>query len=95
MALAAVLVLWAPWRTLPPSPSVMRFTAELGLDASVSTGGGASAILSPDGKVLAFVASKAVGQKPQLYLRRLDQLQASPLAGTDGARDAFFSPDGQ
>jgi serine/threonine-protein kinase len=30
-----------------------------------------------------------------LYLRRLDQLTALPLAGTDGAVNPFFSPDGR
>jgi serine/threonine-protein kinase len=30
-----------------------------------------------------------------LYVRRLAQLQATALAGTTGARDPFFSPDGQ
>ena len=28
-------------------------------------------------------------------MRRLDQLQATPLPGTEGARNPFFSPDGQ
>ena len=31
----------------------------------------------------------------QLYVRRLDQLEAAPLAGTEGARNPFFSPDGE
>jgi len=31
----------------------------------------------------------------QLYVRRLDQLQATSLAGTDDAQSPFFSPDGQ
>src|SRR5262249_38240724 len=30
-----------------------------------------------------------------VYTRRLDQLSASPLAGTEDARSPFFSPDGQ
>src|SRR6185295_14057061 len=29
------------------------------------------------------------------FVRRLDQLQATPLPGTEGARNPFFSPDGQ
>src|SRR5262249_14518482 len=55
---------------------------------------GAAAFLSPDGTVLAFVATRAASQKSQIYVRRLDQLQAAALTGTEGARDAFFSPDG-
>ena len=31
----------------------------------------------------------------QLWLRRLDQLDATPIAGTLGASNPFFSPDGQ
>jgi eukaryotic-like serine/threonine-protein kinase len=31
----------------------------------------------------------------QLSIRSLDQLQASPLDGTTGASQPFFSPDGQ
>ena len=50
--------------------------------------------LSPDGQVLVFVAQKPGGAL-QLYMRRLDQLEAVPLSGTDGANSPFFSPDGQ
>ena len=30
----------------------------------------------------------------QLYLRRLDQLEATPITGTEGAANPFFSPNG-
>ena len=39
--------------------------------------------------------TKAAGESSQLYVRRLDRLQATPLAGTDGAEGPFFAPDGQ
>ena len=55
---------------------------------------GASAILSPDGTRLALVATGA-DQKRRIYVRSLDQLQATALSGTENARDPFFSPDGQ
>jgi serine/threonine-protein kinase len=51
-------------------------------------------VLSPDGAVLAFVA-RTTGSAPQLYVRRLDQLTATALSGTEGARTPCFSPDGQ
>jgi serine/threonine-protein kinase len=48
---------------------------------------------SPDGRALVFGGARAGTE--QLYMRRLDQLQATPLAGTEGAVAPFFSPDGQ
>jgi Tol biopolymer transport system component len=74
----------------PPSPRKM--TVDIGADASLSLTMGASAVLSPDGKVLAFTAARSGPQ--QLYVRRLDQLQAILLPGTEGAMSPFFSPKG-
>jgi Tol biopolymer transport system component len=48
---------------------------------------------SPDGRTLVFGGGRAGVE--QLYARRLDQLQATPLVGTEGAVNPFFSPDGQ
>ncbi len=49
--------------------------------------------LSPDGRLLAYVAVQ--GGTQQLYLRPLESLEARPIAGTEGAAGPFFSPDGQ
>ena len=47
--------------------------------------------LSPDGRSLVFVAT---GDGPsRLWLRPLDQAEARPLAGTEGATYPFWSPD--
>lgn len=78
----------------PKAQQPMRLSAEIGADASLSTIFGASAILSPDGARLAFVAGGS-DQKQRIYVRALDQLQATALSGTENARDPFFSPDGQ
>jgi eukaryotic-like serine/threonine-protein kinase len=48
---------------------------------------------SPDGRQLAFVASKPDGTDA-LFLRRLDRLDALELNGTSGAAFPFWSPDG-
>jgi Tol biopolymer transport system component len=49
-------------------------------------------LISPDGKVLAFVAMDVSGQG-LLYVRPLDSLEARPLEGSDGASLPFWSPD--
>jgi len=49
--------------------------------------------LSPDGTRLVYVARVAAGS--QLYMRRLDQLEVEPLAGSEHVFVPFFSPDGQ
>jgi serine/threonine-protein kinase len=95
LGFAIALWLWAPWRSPAAAPTPVRLSVELGADASlVQPVFGPAAILSPDGKLLAFIARNAEGAI-QLYVRRLDELEASPLAGTEGARNPFFSPDSQ
>jgi eukaryotic-like serine/threonine-protein kinase len=49
--------------------------------------------LSPDGARLAFVLDDD-GRK-QLYVRKLSDLEATPIPGTLGAMQPFFSPDGE
>src|SRR5439155_2179971 len=49
--------------------------------------------LSPDGPTLVFVASAQAAAR--LWLRPLDQATAHPLAGTEGASQPFWAPDGR
>src|SRR5262249_11376944 len=49
---------------------------------------------SPDGKRIVFSA-EAAGGGWKYYIRRIDELEARPLPGTDGATQAVFSPDGK
>ena len=79
----------AAWAFRPaPASSVVRFQ----IAAPDGTAMQAFA-LSPDGRRLAFVAS-ARGKPSMVYVRPLDAVAASPLAGTEGARNPFWSPDG-
>lgn len=50
--------------------------------------------ISPDGRRLVYVARPGPGRQ-QIYTRSLDRLAVEPLAGTDGAYQPFFSPDGK
>jgi len=49
--------------------------------------------ISPDGRRIAYVDVDS--QASRLFVRGLDRLGATELAGTDNARFAFFSPDGE
>jgi Tol biopolymer transport system component len=96
VALGGVLALWAPWKPAPTA-RVSKVLVDIGADASVSTAGapGANIALSEDGRLLAYVAQRAAGSVPQIFVRRLDQLQATPLPSTDNATNPFFSPNGE
>jgi Tol biopolymer transport system component len=76
------------WNILLPDSAPLTFVgaAALGLGRTGLT-------ISPDGNSLVYVAQR--GQTTQLYLRELDRLDATPLQGTEGAYQPFFSPDGQ
>jgi len=79
-------VAWA--RRAPKPPALVRFT--VAMPAGVSTVGPPA--LSPDGRMLAFDVGEPSGRR-QLWLRPLDQLEARPLAGTEGALRPIWSPD--
>jgi serine/threonine-protein kinase len=80
--------------TSAPITRMVQVEALIGADVSLVGPSGPATILSPDGSLLAFVGRRS-GEAQQLYVRRLDQLQATALAGTADARGPFFAPDGQ
>ncbi len=92
MLTVAFFALW--WATRPKPKPPMRLSVELVPGESLWTEQGPAAVISPDGTRLAFVTTDGQGQQ-NLYLRPLDQLQANPLSGTEGAANPFFSPDGE
>jgi Tol biopolymer transport system component len=73
--------------------SVGRFVITAGSDHRLSGGPYGTVALSPDGASLVYVALNPGGN--QLYLRRMDELTASPIPGTEGGVNPFFSPDGR
>ena len=89
----ALLVTYAESRRTPPSNRPVT-RLELTLPSGVEPYIGPSAVaFSPDGSRLAFVGIEAGNR--QLYMRRLDEFDAVPVRGSEGATAAFFSPDGR
>ncbi|MGE3509648.1 MAG: protein kinase [Vicinamibacterales bacterium] len=89
--LAAVIgVAWerrslaSPADTLALSQSTWQLPANLPL--------GSAPVVSPDGRRIAFVGGLDPARR--LFVRDLASLEASPLAGSEGARHPFWSPDG-
>ena len=93
-AVAAVAVLAAAafafgfWKRTPKPPRSMRF--EVAVPPEATTIG--TPRVSPDGRILAFDATDSSGRN-RIWVRPLNALQAHPLAGTEGTRRVFWSPD--
>ena len=97
---AAALVMGAAigWFARPvPAPARLetRFYHEPDSTQSLITWccGGVLAA-SRDGRRIAYIGAER-GSTPQIFVRDMDDLQARPLPGTEGARSIAFSPDGE
>jgi eukaryotic-like serine/threonine-protein kinase len=107
LVIGAAIAGFAVWRLRPTErlPDVTRLL--IGAEPSeglqtttagvVSVGRGrptrTAMALSPNGKYLIFVGSQA--GKRQLYVRAMDQVDATLIPGTEESDSPFFSPDGQ
>jgi serine/threonine-protein kinase len=88
----------ALWTRLRPPPPAALSQWSLALKPNQALlppdpSGGARIALSPDVRALAYIGPSETGRR--LWLRRIDQLDATPIAGTEGATEPFFSPDGK
>lgn len=96
LAIAATVATTAgvSWYRKPPDRQVMRLEMSVSpADALVDMECPVVA-LSPDGSRVVYVASQ--GNTRQLYLRAMDNKEAKPIPGTEGAYcTPFFSPDSQ
>ena len=95
VAAIASLVAWNLKPAPAPAPQPVTRTV-INLPPGQQLAGldtGPAIALSPDGTHLAYVALQSSTQ--QLYLRAMDSLESTPIPGTEGATEPFFSPDGQ
>jgi serine/threonine protein kinase/Tol biopolymer transport system component len=75
------------------APKVITAT-RLSVSAPGSISPQLSAVVSPDGRRVAFVSTGGTG-KLMLWVRELDSLEPRALAGTEDAAHPFWSPDGR
>ena len=93
MLTAALIILWSGIRSPEPQhPGVARFELNYPPGIEVSATGGPSLAISPDGSLLAFAGS--VGGVRNIYVRKLDQVEAARIRGTERIQICVFSPDG-
>jgi serine/threonine-protein kinase len=89
----------AGWALLRPSapPVVSRYAVIMPSDHDPAFNFGSNLALSPDGSRLVYVGPSASGGRggQQLWMRQRDQLDPSPIPGTEGAVSPTFAPDGR
>ena len=92
---AVAVAAGAVWSlTRPVSRPITRFLITPEATAPLGSGTGKDMALSPDGSSIVYL-SFSQGER-RLYVRRLDENTARPLAGTEGSySQPFFSPDGE
>ncbi|HEU5048708.1 MAG TPA: protein kinase [Gemmatimonadales bacterium] len=96
MALGAMALLALALRPRPPAdpPPVYRFLVALPLNAEWAGDILSVMALSADGSRLVYNGRDTTGVR-QLYLRRMDRLEAEPVPGSENAAAPFFSEDGR
>jgi serine/threonine protein kinase len=73
--------------------SVVRLEVGLPDGVELFTSSARTIGVSPDSRRLAYIGIRSGSR--QVYIRSLDQSEATPVRNSDGATALFFSPDGQ
>ncbi len=97
LAVSVAAIAAAVWGWLRPTPEPMTNRYSLFYPPNQAlqpvTQSGNRVAISPDGRRLAYVGPAERGGR--LWLREHDQLNSTPIGGTEGAGTPFFSPDGR
>jgi eukaryotic-like serine/threonine-protein kinase len=94
LASAAIAIALPYIRTLPPPAQSIRFSVSSPPNVILTRStNNTVAVVSPDGRRIAFIAQRGGVGAYQLWVRSLDALNAQPLTGTDVATLPFWSPD--
>src|ERR1044071_2022094 len=80
------------WRATHREPEILSLSIPLPPGSTLTGRGMPNLAFSPDGRQIVFAAGH---DKFELYIRRLDSFEATPLPGTERAERPFFSPDGE
>lgn len=81
------------WGDVSTVPQVTRFDIPFPRGHVLEDSVFSELAIAPDGRTIAYTAHD--GQALRIYVRTIDQTAVHPLAGTDGGREPFFSPDGR
>ncbi|MGH9363850.1 MAG: protein kinase domain-containing protein, partial [Thermoanaerobaculia bacterium] len=90
-AIATALLAPALARRHAPAPPMTSLSVLRPAEAPLALYGTTLLALSPDGRTLAYVATRRGGT--QLYLRSLNHFEPVPIRDSEGASNPFFSPD--
>jgi serine/threonine-protein kinase len=95
LALAAIALAATRWEsTSRPAPPVTRFSIPVPSGVFSTAASAGPIAISADGTQLAYLAQTDTGGR-QIFVRRMDRLEARPLRETEGAGFPVFSPDGR
>ena len=81
------------WRYFHPAVDERRIQFSTPAPGVLAVNTATPPALSPDGRWLAFVSPPSPGLQQLIWVRRLDDLEAKPLTGTEGAGALFWGPD--
>ncbi|HKH71875.1 MAG TPA: protein kinase [Vicinamibacterales bacterium] len=88
VTLAALAAVWGRPEAAPKTPARLSIALPAGQELT------SYPAITPDGRTVAYAARQG-SDEPQLYLRELDDFEVRSVAGSSGAKQPFFSPDGK